>query len=576
MPLNQSYKSSEHIDRVNSVTYAFQKINGVIIADIDNNGFIDIVTFPSNYTIDKPIAPVVWANTNGVFRSTPSLISNQQTIQYIRDSVAGDFNNDGYTDYMQIDQGWELNNRDPNFFFGGVPALLMGQAKGLRWESPSEWIVARDGGKTFNHIGDTADYDGDGDLDIAIANFRGYRLYNNDGQANFTWQENAIPAGNGDASGTTFIKLGEKYAIVNGFFRIWDSGMTAKPLMVMEQRDGKFVDSYTLARPDLGGRERNFGVSDMYNIDLNGDGREDLIVTWETENSQGIDDGLSDLSGTPHTQRYKDLGNTFATVWFQDSNGKLQADPGKNIYNFGWTAGAQIYFVDFNRDGHMDFYNTSYGTHPSQFNKLVWINDGRGNFSNNSTVFSVREEFPEWTNFSPFFFDANNDGIIDVVATSMVTDWTDTSARNIGEEVYVFLNTQKEFTMINPASGSVTRLYDAAFDRTPDQGGHDYWVGQLAQGMSLTEVAARFIDSPEFNSLYGTNPSNQVFVTALYNNVLDRDPDTGGLNWWVDQLETGVYNRPRALVGFSESPENIAKYELELVGVDPVSPDGGG
>lgn len=582
MPLNLSYKSTQHIDRVNPVNHAFQKINAVIIADIDNNGFIDIVTFPSNFVVDKSIAPVVWANNNGVFTSTPSLITNQLTYQYFRDSVAGDFNGDGYQDYMQIDQGWELNDRDPNFFFGGVPVLLMGQAKGLKWEAPADWITARDGGKTFNHIGDTADYDGDGDLDVAVADFRGYRLYKNDGQANFTWQENAIPSGSGDASGTTFIKLGDKYAIVNGFFRIWDTNMTAKPLMVMEQRDGKFVESYTLARPDLGGRERNFGVSDMYNVDLNGDGREDLIVTWETENQDGINDGLSDLSGNPHTQRYKDLGNTFSTVWFQDSNGRLYADPNKNIYSFDWTGGSQLYFLDFNNDGHMDFYNTTFGAHPTQFNKLVWINDGRGNFSNNGTAFSVTEQFPDWFKVSPFFFDANNDGSIDVVATHMVVDNQDYAVRNVGEEIYVFLSEKPATTSTsstsNGASGPIIRLYDAAFDRAPDPGGLDYWTDQLSSGMTLETMASSFIASPEFASLYGANPTNTQFVTLLYGNVLDRTPDSAGLDWWTNQLANGNYTRPGTLLGFSESLENIQRFELlELVGVTSgTGPDGGG
>lgn len=582
MPLNRSYKSAEHIDRANSVTYAFQKVNAVIIADIDNNGFVDIVTFPSNYTIDKPIAPVVWANTNGSFRSAPSLISNptQQSFQYFRDSIAGDFNNDGYTDYLQVDQGWELNNRDPNFFFGNVPSLFMGQARGLKWEAPAEWLTARDGGKTFNHIGDAADYDGDGDLDVIIADFWGYRFYTNDGQANFTWKEDALSSGN--ASGTTFIKLGGKYAIVNGFFRVWDDKTPALPLMVMEQRDGKFVESYTLARPDLGGRERNFGVSDMYNIDLNSDGREDLIVTWETENSQGINDGLSDMSGQPHTQRYKDLGNTFSTVWFQDSNGRLVADPAKNVYNFGWSNGVQLYFMDFNQDGHIDFYNSSYGIHPSEFNKVVWINDGRGNFSNNGTMFSITEQFEDWVKLSPFFFDANNDGSIDVVATNMVADWTDPLPRNIGEEVYVFLNDNSVSaftaspTSTNDTSAPIVRLYDAAFDRAPDPSGLDYWTDQMTSGMTLETIASGFIASPEFASLYGSNPTDQQFVTLLYNNVLDRAPDAEGLAWWSGQLENGSYTRPGTLLGFSESPENVRKYELELVGTVDSGPDGGG
>lgn len=102
------------------------------------------------------------------------------------------------------------------------------------------------------------------------------------------------------------------------------------------------------------------------------------------------------------------------------------------------------------------------------------------------------------------------------------------------------------------------RLYQAAFNRVPDNGGLKYWIGQLDAGMPLQEVAARFIDSNEFRSLYGTNPSNADFLTRLYNNVLHRDPDPGGYAWWLDQLNTGQHTQTTALMGFSESPENKA------------------
>ncbi len=33
--------------------------------------------------------------------------------------------------------------------------------------------------------------------------------------------------------------------------------------------------------------------------------------------------------------------------------------------------------------------------------------------------------------------------------------------------------------------------------RGPDQGGYDYWIGQMSHGMSEAEVLARFSDSTE-------------------------------------------------------------------------------
>ena len=85
--------------------------------------------------------------------------------------------------------------------------------------------------------------------------------------------------------------------------------------------------------------------------------------------------------------------------------------------------------------------------------------------------------------------------------------------------------------------------------------------------MGLIEISSRFIDSNEFKSIYGTNPTNETFITNLYLNVLDRVPDNSGLDWWVDQLDNNSEKTwKKVLADFSESPENIENNRLELVG----------
>ena len=111
-------------------------------------------------------------------------------------------------------------------------------------------------------------------------------------------------------------------------------------------------------------------------------------------------------------------------------------------------------------------------------------------------------------------------------------------------------------------SGKAFRIYKAAFDRDSmdgDKAGLGYWIAQMDDGMDMVEVAARFIDSDEFRSLYGTNPTNGEFLTKVYNNVLDRDPDAGGYDWWIDQLDNNPEKTwEKVLADFSESPENQA------------------
>jgi serralysin len=111
---------------------------------------------------------------------------------------------------------------------------------------------------------------------------------------------------------------------------------------------------------------------------------------------------------------------------------------------------------------------------------------------------------------------------------------------------------------IDGNAGQAYRVYQAAFNRTPDNDGLKFWIGALDRGASLHEVATGFINSAEFQALYGSNPANDQFVTRLYSNVLHRAPDAGGYQYWLDLLDHNRINKTDALVSFSESPENQA------------------
>lgn len=112
-------------------------------------------------------------------------------------------------------------------------------------------------------------------------------------------------------------------------------------------------------------------------------------------------------------------------------------------------------------------------------------------------------------------------------------------------------------TGLGETAGAAYRLYKAAFDRTPDQSGLSYWIKQLDNGATLGSVARGFLQSPEFQSLYGASASDRDFVAKLYNNVLDRMPDQGGYDYWLGQMQQGM-SREAVLINFSESQENIA------------------
>src|SRR6185436_944237 len=103
----------------------------------------------------------------------------------------------------------------------------------------------------------------------------------------------------------------------------------------------------------------------------------------------------------------------------------------------------------------------------------------------------------------------------------------------------------------------IFRLYWATLNRLPDFAGFLGWSTQLAAGTPLATITTGFIASPEFESVYGSLDDTQ-FVNLLYDNVLNRAPDTPGLTGWVGQLTSNTMTREAVVNGFSESAEFAA------------------
>lgn len=101
--------------------------------------------------------------------------------------------------------------------------------------------------------------------------------------------------------------------------------------------------------------------------------------------------------------------------------------------------------------------------------------------------------------------------------------------------------------------GTIYRLYRAYFLREPDRGGFDYWYGVYKQGYPLDAISNDFARSEEFQQRYG-DIGDREFVQRVYNNVLQRDPDQGGYDYWVKQMEQGML-RGFVMIYFSDSEE---------------------
>ena len=124
-----------------------------------------------------------------------------------------------------------------------------------------------------------------------------------------------------------------------------------------------------------------------------------------------------------------------------------------------------------------------------------------------------------------------------------------------------------QLTGINTDSGKMFRLYNASFKRLPDPDGLRYWIVNFSSGKDDERaVASSFLASAEFKQRYGENVSDSNYVNTLYNNVLGRDADTGGLNYWLGNLNNGIETRYEVLLGFSESVENKGLFS-EMTGL---------
>lgn len=86
----------------------------------------------------------------------------------------------------------------------------------------------------------------------------------------------------------------------------------------------------------------------------------------------------------------------------------------------------------------------------------------------------------------------------------------------------------------NPYATVVNTIYQEVLLRDAETSGLNYWSGLLEQG-ALTQNEMRFwlLTSSEYTNAVAP-------IQNLYSTLLERDADAGGLNFWVDSLRGGV------------------------------------
>jgi Ca2+-binding RTX toxin-like protein len=131
-----------------------------------------------------------------------------------------------------------------------------------------------------------------------------------------------------------------------------------------------------------------------------------------------------------------------------------------------------------------------------------------------------------------------------------------------------FLDQDIDLSLISGATGvdaddlcQLVEYYIAFFDRAPDAFGLYFWASAISDGMSQHEVVEHFFNQDEVRDLYGDLSDLGNFVTTSYQNVLGREADNTGYDFWTEVLETGKVQ--------------LSHFIMELIeGVKAVVPEG--
>ena len=106
-------------------------------------------------------------------------------------------------------------------------------------------------------------------------------------------------------------------------------------------------------------------------------------------------------------------------------------------------------------------------------------------------------------------------------------------------------------------SGVINALYQQYLGRQADQAGINYWISVWKSTGGPEAVQAGIIGSAEYYQTAGG--TDAAWVTALYQNILNRQVDAAGLAYWTDYIQT--HSKESVVLGFVTSDE----YRLGLI-----------
>ena len=338
-----------------------------------------------------------------------------------------DYNNDGFDDILFTTRGGSTIHLYKNN--GGINFTNVSIESNVGQEMEARTAIA-------------GDYDNDGDLDLFIgATIGSSKFFQNNGDGTFQDITNLTGIHvNDQVRGCSWFDFNQ-----DGYLDLYVGLLFEPNLLYKNNGDGTFIDiaqNVGATGPIGAGIIMGLGA-----IDYNRDGYQDLYITQDNYN-----------------------GN----ILLKNENGIFFTDVSYSSQTNLEVMGMGIAFGDINKDGLFDFYTTNLNE-----NSLL-LNSSNGSFSDISFTSGTQDMLGSM-GWGTFFFDANNDGWIDIYNNN------ETAFGGVYNSLMI---NQKNltFSMLGPSCGAIINNngYGSAFSDFDHDGdldmilvGHSSNVGSI-------------------------------------------------------------------------------------------------
>lgn len=166
------------------------------------------------------------------------------------------------------------------------------------------------------------------------------------------------------------------------------------------------------------------------------------------------------------------------------------------------------------------------------------------------------------TNFDTVSFGSNKSDFVvstDGGHTTFINTKTGAISVSTNTEYTHFADGGVLITAATADQAVIARMYDAVLGRDAEAGGLKYWWDAHTDGASLHDIAGSFLHSPEYTADHGSLTSSQ-FVDQMYVSLFGRDPaaDPSGHDFWTNLLDNKMTTREDLVVAFAKSAEGVA------------------